>query len=357
MMNGLNWRVTKKQGGAPEDEARTSKLGVAGAIRRLGLGSRSTLVGIVSGLTLVALLAGLSMYPLATSAGSTARPTARLDELGPSSGAATAAPVAARAGAEKGATAPSGARDGSHKNAAPAQGECSRSLAVEVFEPLTKHLKAAHLERSPEGQAQDLMSTDEYVKLHTVLVQTMIDPLIEGVYVISDGTPPPLTNHLRVAHLERSPEGQAQDLMDTDQYAQTHTVLVQNVAAPTIFVVNGSGCAPDQPSHSPQQQPATGTGGSANAGIKDQAYTPANLAVNAGDSVTWTNNETKESSIPHTVSSSGGGPLKSGSMQPGATYSYTFANPGTYNYVCDVHPNMKGSVTVKGGGGSPHGSS
>ncbi|MGH2731877.1 MAG: cupredoxin domain-containing protein, partial [Actinomycetota bacterium] len=313
---------------------------------------------LMSGLTVMALLGAASMYPLSASTRSATQPTARLDRLGPYSDAGS---IAARTGTEHTTAVPSAAGVGSPRFAAPAQsGECSRSLVVEILEPLSKHIKVAHLERSPEGQTQDLMNTDQYVQLHTVLVENMADPAVEGVYVISDGTPPPLTNHLRVAHLERSPEGQTQDLMDTDQYAQTHTVLVQNVAVPTITVVNGSGCAPDQQSQQPQPahstQPATGTGGSMNVGIKDQAYAPAALAVNAGDSVIWTNNETRESGIPHTVSSSGGGPLKSGSLQPGASYTYTFANPGTYNYVCDVHPNMKGSVTVKGAS-STHSSS
>jgi plastocyanin len=33
-------------------------------------------------------------------------------------------------------------------------------------------------------------------------------------------------------------------------------------------------------------------------------------------------------------------------MDSNATYSYTFAAAGTYDYVCSVHPFMRGSVVV-----------
>jgi plastocyanin len=36
----------------------------------------------------------------------------------------------------------------------------------------------------------------------------------------------------------------------------------------------------------------------------------------------------------------------SGRMAPGATFDFTFAEPGEYPYFCLLHPNMVGTVTV-----------
>ena len=36
-----------------------------------------------------------------------------------------------------------------------------------------------------------------------------------------------------------------------------------------------------------------------------------------------------------------------GGIEPGATFQHKFAKAGTYDYVCTVHPGMKGSVLVQ----------
>lgn len=74
-------------------------------------------------------------------------------------------------------------------------------------------------------------------------------------------------------------------------------------------------------------------------------YSPATIKVVIGvnNTVTWTNND----SVHHTVVSlSGNGSLSSGDMAPGATYSYTFNAPGTYDYHCIYHSWMAGTVIV-----------
>lgn len=77
--------------------------------------------------------------------------------------------------------------------------------------------------------------------------------------------------------------------------------------------------------------------------IKNFAFAPAALVVAAGTTVTWTNQDSDD----HTVTSRGsGGPLNSSPLNPGQTYSYTFTTPGTYNYMCTIHPFMVATVTV-----------
>jgi LPXTG-motif cell wall-anchored protein len=79
-------------------------------------------------------------------------------------------------------------------------------------------------------------------------------------------------------------------------------------------------------------------------------FSPSSVTVSTGDTVNWTNNGAE----PHDVTGSG---LASGTLQPGQGYSHTFANSGTFSYICSIHPFMKGSVTVQaadssGGGGA-----
>jgi plastocyanin len=77
--------------------------------------------------------------------------------------------------------------------------------------------------------------------------------------------------------------------------------------------------------------------------IKNFAFSPAVLKVKAGTTVTWTNQDTDA----HTVTSTGsGGPLKSTALATRATYRYTFTKPGTYAYLCTIHPFMTATVEV-----------
>jgi plastocyanin len=75
--------------------------------------------------------------------------------------------------------------------------------------------------------------------------------------------------------------------------------------------------------------------------IEGFAYIPPTIEIAAGDTVTWTNNDGAQ----HTVSQSGGG-FQSGALAQGATFSQAFDTPGTYDYFCEFHANMSGTVIV-----------
>ncbi|MFE7329532.1 plastocyanin/azurin family copper-binding protein [Streptomyces sp. NPDC057565] len=92
-------------------------------------------------------------------------------------------------------------------------------------------------------------------------------------------------------------------------------------------------------SHSSTGAPVTGN----SVAIKNFAFAPATLKVRVGTTVTWTNQDTDA----HTVTSAGtGGPLHSAALATHATYSYTFTKPGTYTYLCTIHPFMTATVEV-----------
>jgi plastocyanin len=76
--------------------------------------------------------------------------------------------------------------------------------------------------------------------------------------------------------------------------------------------------------------------------IKDFAFAPTSQTVKAGDTVTWTNDDSTE----HTVTADDGS-FDSGRLAPGATFSHTFAAAGTVAYHCTIHPNMTAKVVVQ----------
>ncbi|WP_156766200.1 cupredoxin family copper-binding protein [Mycobacterium sp. E342] len=71
------------------------------------------------------------------------------------------------------------------------------------------------------------------------------------------------------------------------------------------------------------------------------AFAPATLTVAVGTTVTWTNRDEE----PHTVAASDGS-FHSPGMGTGATFTHTFSAPGTFDYVCSIHPMMRGTVVV-----------
>lgn len=74
--------------------------------------------------------------------------------------------------------------------------------------------------------------------------------------------------------------------------------------------------------------------------LKDYAYSPASITVPVGTTVTWKN----EDGSNHFVNFAG---ESSGRMKEGASYTKTFTSPGVYEYTCQLHPQMKGTVVVQ----------
>ena len=71
-------------------------------------------------------------------------------------------------------------------------------------------------------------------------------------------------------------------------------------------------------------------------------FSPGTTRVAAGATVIWRNT----SDIPHTVTGNG---FDSGTIAPGASYSRTFTQPGSYSYWCTPHrqAGMVGTVLVE----------
>jgi plastocyanin len=92
---------------------------------------------------------------------------------------------------------------------------------------------------------------------------------------------------------------------------------------------------------------AAGAAGDAAVTAEGFAFKPLSVEVKAGGKVTWTNKD----GAPHTTTSGKPG-AKDGRWDgqlaaSNGTFSFTFAQAGTYDFFCAIHTSMTGQVVVK----------
>ena len=79
--------------------------------------------------------------------------------------------------------------------------------------------------------------------------------------------------------------------------------------------------------------------------VGDNFFDPVTVTVAVGDKVTWTNTGNRM----HDVTADGGAFESPRRMPNGAAYSYTASTPGTFPYICTIHPvAMKATLIVQG---------
>jgi plastocyanin len=99
----------------------------------------------------------------------------------------------------------------------------------------------------------------------------------------------------------------------------------------TTFVVS------EHPTALAQKQPTR------TVSIQNFSFKPANITIKRGTRVIWINKDTTQ----HTATANDGRSFDSGTLGPGRRFSHTFKRAGKKAYHCEIHPSMKGSVTVK----------
>ena len=79
--------------------------------------------------------------------------------------------------------------------------------------------------------------------------------------------------------------------------------------------------------------------------MKDTAFAPQDVEVESGQAILWTN----EDPFAHTVTKEAGPgeDFDSGDVEGGGTYEQTFTDAGEIDYVCTIHPQQTGTITVK----------
>jgi plastocyanin len=76
--------------------------------------------------------------------------------------------------------------------------------------------------------------------------------------------------------------------------------------------------------------------------ISDFTFTPGNLRVPVGATVTWMNRD----SAPHNAAARDGS-WSTPNLSQGESASVTFDRPGEYDYDCTIHPSMKAHLSVR----------
>jgi plastocyanin len=124
-------------------------------------------------------------------------------------------------------------------------------------------------------------------------------------------------------------------------------VLCSFCIALLILACVAAGCSSNQtpPALAATTAPQASTMGGTSITIKNFAFDPTPLTVKTGTVVTWVNQD----GAPHIVVSDTGSPtaFSSDSLSTGASYKFTFTQPGTYTYHCSIHPSMKGTIIVQ----------
>lgn len=113
------------------------------------------------------------------------------------------------------------------------------------------------------------------------------------------------------------------------------------VVAAAMVLLGAGACSKSDSKASTSSSGSSSSGNSVT--IKGFKFQPDTIKVKAGTEITWTNQDSKD----HTVSSDGGAQkFNSGHLAKGKTYKEKFSKAGTYQYKCDIHTYMTGTVQV-----------
>ena len=101
-----------------------------------------------------------------------------------------------------------------------------------------------------------------------------------------------------------------------------------------------------EPAPGPATEPAAATAPTSVVRLDIKEFTHRDVTISVGETVQWTNRDV----VPHTTSS--GTPdastdvWDSDRLDGGQSFSFTFSEAGTFNYLCNIHPGMTATVTV-----------
>ena len=126
--------------------------------------------------------------------------------------------------------------------------------------------------------------------------------------------------------------------------AQVFAAPVAEVGSVELATIHSSAAAVHNATHAAvvQQAAAAPVAGDAKVSIANFVFTPAEIIIAPGGSVTWTNDD----GAPHGLAYHDGA-KGTDLLLPGATFSRRYDQPGTYDYSCSVHPYMTGRVVVR----------
>ncbi len=121
-------------------------------------------------------------------------------------------------------------------------------------------------------------------------------------------------------------------------------VLLVVVVAAVVVFTRGGGSSNKGNVNKPKPTPVVFDSQSANVDVVDNKFTPPIIQIKRGTTVTWH----FKGNVSHTVTSVAGTGMKfdSGGRTKGMTYDVTFNTPGKFDYYCNIHHIMEGTIYV-----------
>ena len=121
-------------------------------------------------------------------------------------------------------------------------------------------------------------------------------------------------------------------------------LAIRVVGLGLIAVVAFVGCsstssAPSAPSPTASPTPVA-------ISIKGFAFNPNQPSIAKGATITWSNDDGTTHTVTSGVPGTPAGKFDQ-RVEPGKTFAFTFIDTGTYEFFCNIHNSMRGTVTVK----------
>ncbi|MGQ0467787.1 MAG: cupredoxin domain-containing protein [Sporichthyaceae bacterium] len=141
--------------------------------------------------------------------------------------------------------APAGTSDNGAPAAAAPQYAPAADPASGAVDPFMKHLEVAHFQRTPAGQAQDIAEFDSWAKAHQALFRTMLDYEV-GRNSVAGGAPALGTflQHMDAAHWNTSPMEQASAIANFDSWNKSHLAMFRQMFDGEVGRSSALGSAP-----------------------------------------------------------------------------------------------------------------
>ena len=122
-----------------------------------------------------------------------------------------------------------------------------------------------------------------------------------------------------------------------------HRIGLLAVAAVLLVAACGDDDAAETTTTSAATSTTEGAAGSVTISASDFAFSPSSATVAAGGTVTFT-----VTGGTHTFTSASDAWEPSGAIAEGSSYPVTLDAAGTYDFFCEFHPSMMGTITVTG---------
>jgi len=224
------------------------------------------------------------------------------------------------------------------------------ALALTAALPLSVAVASGHHAGAPRSEsAAQSLRPDAPLRL----VADPASPVVDTAVTIRvEGSAPPRATTVRFhtpgIHVVKAHVGTA---------GATRTLTLTVTVRPSPHPAAVTSPSPRRRAPAPRAKPRTVSqaprariAGDPGVTIVDFQFNPGSITIHTGDTITWANT----GSQPHTATANDHS-FDTGTLNKGQSASHTFTQPGTFSYICTIHPFMHGTVTVVGSGGGGSG--